>query len=215
VRRRTITRRVVLSTAPLLALAPALAPGARAESCCGPVTPDGVRLRAWLDGSGVDRLWQAGFHVNWETGETLSRSRRVSTHCSAFVAAFAKSLGIYILRPPDHSQALLANAQMRWLTTDGAGQGWRPLPDATAAQRAANAGELVVASFENPDPDEPGHIAIVRPGIPDAATLASLGPDVTQAGGHNWLSTPLARGFHSHPGAWPGGVKFFAHPIVW
>jgi len=31
-------------------------------------------------------------------------------HCNAFVAAAAKRLNIYILRPADHAQILLTNA---------------------------------------------------------------------------------------------------------
>ena len=80
-----------------------------------------------------------------------------------------------------------------------AGAGWRPLPDPAAAQTRANQGDLVLAAFENPDPDMPGHIAIVRPSDVDATTLEAQGPFVTQAGGHNALSTPLARGFRKSP----------------
>ena len=68
-----------------------------------------------------------------------------------------------MLRPPQHSQELLANAQMRWLRDHGAEYGWRMLPSDVEAQEAANRGELVLEAFENPDPHRPGHIAIVRP----------------------------------------------------
>ena len=98
--------------------------------------------------------------------------RKSDTHCSAFVASVAKRLAIYVLRPPDHSAVLLANAQMGWLgSAAAAGAGWRPLPDPAAAQTRANQGDLVLAAFENPDPDMPGHIAIVRPSDVDATTL--------------------------------------------
>jgi hypothetical protein len=203
----------------LLASAPGLA---AAAPCCGPITPRGARLAAFLDGTGVDHLWLAGERVDWETGEPRGAwdDGRAHTHCSAFAASVAKRLGIYVLRPPDHSAILLANAQMGWLgDAAAAGAGWRPLPDAPAAQAAANRGDLVLATFQNPDPDRPGHIAIVRPSDIDAATLQDQGPFVTQAGGHNALSTPLARGFRNHRGAWlPGGggsVRFFAHAIEW
>jgi hypothetical protein len=203
----------------LLMYAPALA---AAAPCCGPITPKGARLAALLDGTGVDRLWLAGDKVDWETGVSRGawNDGKPHTHCSAFVASVAKRLGIYVLRPADHSALLLANAQMGWLGSVAAtGAGWRPLPDAAAAQARANDGDLVLAAFENPDPDKPGHIAIVRPSDIDAATLQEQGPFVTQAGGHNALSTPLARGFRNHPGAWaPGGggsVRFFAHSIEW
>jgi hypothetical protein len=203
----------------LLASAPALA---AASPCCGPVAPQGRRLAALLDGTGVDHLWLAGDKVDWESGASRGvwTDGKPHTHCSAFVASFAKRLGVYVLRPPDHSAVLLANAQMGWLSSAGAaGAGWRPLPDAAAAQTRANQGDLVLAAFENPDPDKPGHIAIVRPSDIDAATLMEQGPFVTMAGRHNTLSTPLARGFANHPGAWlPGGsgaVRFFAHSVAW
>jgi hypothetical protein len=202
-----------------LASAPALA---TAAPCCGPITPRGARLAVLLDGTGVDRLWFAGDRVDWETGVSRGawNDGKPHTHCSAFVASVAKRLGIYVLRPPDHSALLLANGQMGWLgSVAAAASGWRPVPDAAHAQARANAGDLVLAAFENPDPDKPGHIVIVRPSDIDAATLQEQGPFVTQAGGHNALSIPLARGFRNHPGAWlPGGsgsVRFFAHSIEW
>jgi hypothetical protein len=208
------SRRLLLIALPAALLAPALA---RAQPCCGAITPDGQRLLQRLDASGVDHLWLAHQHVHWETGEVDDDPHRrpAGTHCSAFVAAFSKRLGIYILRPPEHSPVLLANAQMRWLSVDGASSGWRRLPDATAAQQGANLGNLVVAVFENPDPHRPGHIAFIRPGTPDAARLAAEGPDVTQAGATNALAMPLKRGFSHHAGAWPSEIRYFEHAIAW
>ena len=172
-RRARLGRRFVLTAMPV-ALA-WLATPAAAQPCCGPVTANGQRLLARLDASGVERLWLPHVHVDWETGEpdTLRQGRTSSTHCSAFVAAFAKQLGVYILRPPEHSPMLLASAQMRWLTVDGAAAGWRRLPDSAAAQQSANQGNLVVAVWENPDRHRPGHIAFIRPGLPDAAMRSS------------------------------------------
>ncbi len=203
---------VAVLTAAMLGIAPA-----RAQPCCGAITPNGEKLRAQLDASGVDRLWLPHKHILWESGELDNNpyGRPAATHCSAFVAAFSKRLGIYILRPPDHSLVLLANAQMGWLSSDGAGSGWRRLPDAAAAQRSANQGNLVVAAFENRDAHLPGHIAFVRPGLLDAARLATEGPDVTQAGGTNAISIPIAQGFRHHPSAWPNGIRYFEHRINW
>ena len=166
---------------------------AHAEPCCGPITPNGERLLARLDASGVDHLWLPHQHIHWETGELDNNpsGRRAPTHCSAFVAAFSKALGIYVLRPPDHSLTFLASAQMRWLTFDGPAAGWRRLPDAAAAQRSANQGNLVVVAYENPDRHKPGHIAFVRPGLHDLARLSHEGPHVTQAGGVNAIPIPL------------------------
>jgi hypothetical protein len=39
------------------------------------------------------------------------------------------------------------------------------------------------------------------------------GPQIIQAGTHNHNSTNVRIGFGSHPGAWPGGVSYYAHPI--
>ena len=217
-----MTRPAELSRRALIAAVLAIPARAVASSCCGPVSAAGSRLAAFLDGTGVDNLWLPGFRVNWQTGAPISTwdDGRKHTHCSAFVASAAMRLGIYILRPPQHCAVLLANAQMRWLRSpEAAAMGWQLASDVTAAQACANVGDLVVAAFENPDPDEPGHIAIVRPSEIDAATLAATGPLVTQAGGHNSLSEPLAKGFHNHPGAWleggTGSVRFFGHTVDW
>ena len=194
-----------------------------ADACCGVLTPSGRRLRRFLDSTGVDQLWLPGYQVDWQTGErtgALPGGANSHTHCSAFVAAAAMRLGVYILRPPEHKQDLLANAQMAWLDgPDGQSKGWSKLAGATNAQAAANRGELVVASFRSPDPHKPGHIAIVRPDDISLPLLEKEGPMVTQAGAHNAIDVSLARGFHDHRGAWPpdgsGGVQFFAHAIDW
>ena len=101
-----------------LVVALGLAGSAHAAPCCGPITPAGERLAQFLDDTGVDHLWQAGQRVNWETGEPIQVGKQTSTHCSAFAAAVAERLGVYILRPPQHPQDLLANAQMGWLRGD-------------------------------------------------------------------------------------------------
>jgi hypothetical protein len=53
------------------------------------------------------------------------------THCSAFAAAVAMYLDIYLLQPPNHGQTLLANAQTQWLSGEGSFAG------PTAASRMA------------------------------------------------------------------------------
>ncbi|HJT88263.1 MAG TPA: hypothetical protein VJ732_10415 [Bryobacteraceae bacterium] len=115
----------------LLALIGTGRPVVSAEpSCCGPITVQGQRLLSVLDGMNVEALWLAHEHVNWETGEPdksadYSGPGR-STHCSAFAAAVGKRLGVYMLRPPDHGQILLANAQADWFPSAAGKQGgWR------------------------------------------------------------------------------------------
>jgi hypothetical protein len=205
----------------LLAATPGV--GASAQPCCGPITADGMRLAHLLDQSGVDHLWLSAQHIKWDSGEqdpARPGGTNRTTHCSAFAAAMAQRAGIYLLRPPEHGQDLLANAQMAWLDS-GAGRadGWRPVTTPTDAQTAANRGELVVAVFQNPDPHRPGHIALLRPSEKTQAELDRDGPQEAQAGSRNWVSTDVADGFHGHHGAWlPGGtgsIRFFAHPVAW
>ena len=203
---------------------------AHADPCCGPITPAGERLARFLDGTGVEHLWMIGNYVNWETGEATGVGRKpTSTHCSAFVGAVAERLGVYVLRPPEHSQILLANAQLRWLRDEGAADGWRSLADPVAAQTAANRGELVVEAFENPDPMRPGHVAVVRPSEQSREALDRNGPRETQAGETNALDTSTRLGFRHHHGAWVpgawvpgawvpgggGGIRYYAHAIEW
>ena len=108
---------------------------------------------------------------------------------------------------------------MRWLREHGAEHGWRTLASDVAAQEAANRGELVLEAFENPDPHRPGHIAIVRPSEKTRKELDREGPQETQAGTHNALSTTTEAGFHGHPGAWePGGagrLHYYGHTVNW
>jgi len=215
-------RRVLLRC--LIALPLALPLWASAtDACCGEQTPSGLRLRRFLDATGVEQLWLPGYQVDWQTGARtgmLPGGPDSHTHCSAFVAAAAMRLGVYILRPPEHKQDLLANAQMAWLdSAEGQSKGWSKLAGAVDAQTAANRGELVVASFRNPDPHKPGHIAIVRPSTISLPLLQKEGPMVTQAGEHNAIDVSLARGFREHRGAWmpdgSSGVQFFAHAVDW
>lgn len=65
------------------------------------------------------------------------RPAGVATHCSAFVSAVCERLGVYVLRPPEHSQMLLANQQAMWVNGTGEGQGWSNVPDPVTAQVGA------------------------------------------------------------------------------
>lgn len=192
------------------------APASPHRPCCGEITPAGQRLAEFLDGMNVESLWIAHEHVNWETGEpdrgAAYEGPGNHTHCSAFAAAAAKRLGVYILRPPEHGQVLLANAQAKWLASEQAeSQGWHRLAGARAAEEQANRGNLVVVVFANPDEHEPGHVAIVRPSEKSAEALERNGPDIIQAGNYNHTRTIVRIGFENHPGAWPDGVRYYMH----
>ena len=179
----------------------------------------GRHLLVFLDSLQVEKRWIAGAHVNWKTGEPDGRPVSDSgahSHCSALVAAACERLGVYILRPPEHPQTLLANAQYDWLLERGATDGWTPVSGAAEAQGEANRGKLVVAAYRNSKTRKPGHIAIVRPSDRSEESVREDGPEVIQAGQENYASAPLKVGFRHHPDAWKRGeVRFFAHAIRW
>jgi hypothetical protein len=185
---------------------------ARAE-----ISPAGQLLAQRIDSLDVEHRWPVGAHVHWETGMPDGRPEGGSgkhTHCSAFVAAAAKRAGIYILRPPEHPQLLLANAQFDWLAADGRAQGWTPLANGVDAQRYANQGWLVVAAYKNIHDDKPGHIAIVRPSDKPLNAILQEGPQITQAGTVNYRDVPLRTGFAGHPLAWSSqAIRYYAHPV--
>src|SRR6185437_9510584 len=181
------------------------------------ITPQAQDLIKVLDAMGVESKWLAGERVHWDTGLPTGvpeTSPGKHTHCSAFVAAAAKNLGVYILRPPEHGQKLLANAQNEWLAQEGATNGWLKLANAAEAQAAANRGLLVVASYHNHHDDRPGHIAIVRPGNKTVGQIAAEGPDVIQAGAVNKTSISLKDGFAGRPAAWRDHeIVYYAHDV--
>jgi hypothetical protein len=191
---------------------------ANEDHCCGGITPAGHRLAEMLDGMQVESRWLANEHVNWETGQPDRGGNyegpEKHTHCSAFAAAAAKKMGIYMLRPPEHGQLLLANAQAKWLPGEEARRdGWRKVASAKEAQAEANRGNLVVVVFANPDKHEPGHVAIVRPSEKSRLELEHDGPQIIQAGQHNHASTVVRIGFANHHGAFPDGVRYYMHPL--
>lgn len=179
------------------------------------VNANGNQLRIFYLGLNVESNWLAGSHINWETG-VADRPEATSgnhTHCSAFVAAACKSMNIYILRPPEHKQELLANAQYEWMTTKAASDaGWKKITGDKiyeAAQVLANEGKVVVATCKNEDVSKPGHIALVLPAAISKERVAESGPEVIMAGTHNHNSISLKTGFKSHLTQWPEQVISF------
>jgi hypothetical protein len=181
------------------------------------IAPPGKKLLKKLDAMDVEHHWLPGVPVNWKSGEPTGKAPTGNgkhTHCSAFAAEACRRLGVYILRPPEHSQELLANAQYDWLFDAGKSEGWRQVKEPTMAQHDANQGFLVVAVYKEKDPKRPGHIAIVRPSTKSAQEIAAEGPQITQAGGHNANSTSLKHGFANHPDAWgKQKVRYFEHKL--
>jgi hypothetical protein len=210
--------------APAAAQAP---PEAAAPASVQPISGAGEWLSRFLDRLDVEHHWLRGHdHVAWKTGLRLKEEhgRQLTplaedeTHCSAFAAAVADGLGIYLLHPPEHSHVLLANAQYDWLASDaGREAGWRPVESPVDAQSLANEGQLVVAVYKNHVAIKPGHIAIVCPMVESVGEIRAKGPQITQAGFTNYRSADLMTGFDHHPGAWEpyghGGVRFYMHPV--
>lgn len=165
----------------------------------------------------VTHHWLAGLaRIDWQTGDpdpAQTPHQKTSTHCSAFVASAGQRLGIYILRPPQHKASFLASAQQDWLnSSEGREAGWQRLEDAREARDQANQGLFVVASWRNPVPNKPGHIAIVIPSEWSDEQLEREGCEIMQAGRSNFLSASLRQGFANHPGAFENAeIQFHAH----
>ncbi|MDR3637607.1 MAG: hypothetical protein P4L84_27625 [Isosphaeraceae bacterium] len=176
------------------------------------VSPAGQRLAQILDEMDVEHHWLPGEGIRWKTGEPDPKSHQHATHCSAFAAAACDRLGAYLLRPPEHSQVLLANAQYEWLGREGLERGWRRIRSRSEAQVLANDGWAVVCVFRNPDRHKPGHIAVVRPSLRSAEDVEHDGPQTAMAGRHNASSIPMRSAFKSHPEAFDAGeILMFAH----
>jgi hypothetical protein len=198
----------------------------------GVISEGGERLRVFLDGTHVETRWIADYHVIWQTGQRNGPAEGDAahhTHCSAYVAAAALYLDIYILRPPNHMQLQLANAQVDWLGGNGnesgptaAEAGWSALGSSgdggvlDATVTATNLGKLVVAGYKEPPTEQPdgttvhgaGHIVVVRP---QESFPSDEGPQVVTAGVQNFKSASMRFAFGDHPLAWPDNIQLFVH----
>jgi hypothetical protein len=181
------------------------------------------RMTEFLAGIPVESRWLSGHHVTWTTGQQDRKDGELpetASHCSAFVAAVALALDRYILRPPHHTQELLANSQYDWLHGKGNFDGpdaqshWEPLGLSgvvgalTKAVARANEGQLVLAAFKSDTSTTPGHICIVRPQT--WSEDSGSAPKVMSAGDHNYAIADMMKVFEIHHGAWPSAVALFA-----
>ncbi|MCS7081165.1 MAG: LysM peptidoglycan-binding domain-containing protein [Chloracidobacterium sp.] len=133
--------------------------------------------------------------------------REGNTYCNIFVWDVTRAMRAEIPHWVDangnptavgRGRELDANATNQWLNTHGGRFGWREV-SAEEAQRLANQGHPVVASWRNPGGI--GHIAIVRPG-----EMTSRGPAIAQAGARNFNYGQLQDGFGN-----ARGVQFFVN----
>jgi hypothetical protein len=202
----------IVEATPVAEASPAVAQ----DLCCGSITPDGKKLAAFIDSMDVEHHWLNHHRIDWKSGnEERSSFQLKDTHCSAFAAAVSYRLHVYLLRPPEHSQEQLANAQGHWLSSERArSEGWVPV-DMAEAQRRANLGEFVTGVYVESDPRTHGHIVVIRPAEKTSAELAQDGPQDAMAGVINYSSRPIVHSFGSHPNAWPDGIRYYAHKIPW
>jgi GH18 family chitinase len=186
----------------------------------------GPRLADFLDSLPILTRWLKGHPVVWQTGQQDGADEPnpdYHTHCSAFAAAAALYLDIYLLRPPNHGQVQLANAQRNWLFgrriypgPTAAESGWAALGYSgdpgvlTACLEAANKGQLVVACYAVMPPAH-GHIAIVRPDKDGDTKVPPDGPAVIMAGEQNYKAVSMKEAFSEHPKAWPDNIALFVH----
>src|SRR5882724_5554999 len=182
--------------------------------------PAVLQLQSFYLSMDVENNWLSGQHVNWETGQPdmPGSAHGNKTHCSAFAAAICQKEGIYLLRPPEHGQVLLANAQFDWLHTAAAAKaGWRRLGGSDRylqAQTLANDGKIVLCIYKNSDPKVPGHAALVMPRARSMKLLADEGPELIMAGTHNHNYISLRNGFQSHITGWPEQeIQFFVNDL--
>lgn len=125
-----------------------------------------------------------------------------NTYCNIFVMDFCKKMGIPLPQDLDWDKdgriddSLNANEAFSWLSgtynkggvQTGAQLGWQTITADQAAQYASE-GKVVVAGWQNPDPGQPGHMAIVRP----ESTLGNI--QIAQAGGSNFEQGSITDGF--------------------
>ncbi len=177
-----------------------------------PIAPTGQKFTEFLDSLDVTNKWLPYHNVEWRTGKTVSRYEggALGTHCSTFVAAAASKLGVQVL-PPEQG-GLLANAQYAWLRNQGKKYGWAAVDNHLTAQQIANQGCLVVIAYANPNRHKPGHVAIVRPSEKPKAEIVARGPQIIQAGKHNYNSVSLSKGFRRYQsGLRTHKIVYYAH----
>ena len=77
--------------------------GAQQSLSAGYTPPGGARLTEFFDALPVTTRWIHHHRIVWQTGQQNApdfEGPMAHTHCSAFVAAVALMLDIYLLRPP-------------------------------------------------------------------------------------------------------------------
>ena len=179
------------------------------------ITEQGRALAAFLDSLQVEQYWTNGKSVNWLTGAAggagTNMTKGTASHCSAFAAAVADLLGVYLLHPPDAEDQNLANNQADWLRTNTTA-GWYAVSGMPDAQHLANIGTLVVASYKETDGSS-GHIAILRPSTKPDADILAAGPQECQSGINNYNNIDVRTGFAQHQDPLDS-ILYYGHAVT-
>jgi len=134
-----------------------------------------------------------------------------NTYCNIFAWDVSRAMGAEIphwvddagnVAVPGAPQAheININGGVNWMRSQGVTQfGWHSsTPE--QAQNAANQGKLAVVMWKNTGSGH-GHVAVVRPG-----TLTAGGPEIAQAGRHNFNDGHVVNGFGQL-----GPLEYFWH----
>lgn len=114
---------------------------------------------------------------------TLPGSSKQATFCNWAIERALTALGVYV------PKGLLARQQIQFLAgIGGRADGWLCVLE-LEAQQSAERGEVVIATWLNPDQTLSSHVALVVPAI------GATGTHVMQAGSHNFSNGPIAAGF--------------------
>jgi len=149
----------------------------------------------------IEQIMEAIHTLDVENAERY-RAKDGKTYCNIFVMDFCKKMGIPL---PDYldwdkdgkiDDYLNANEAINWIrgtynhggVSTGPEQGWASVGAVKAAQLASK-GYVVLATWENPKADEPGHIAVVRPESQPGDIM------IAQAGRRNFESGKVGQGF--------------------
>lgn len=135
--------------------------------------------------------------------------RSGKTYCNIYVWDATRAMGAEIPHwvdgngnpvPAGKGSELNGNATIGWLEKHGTDNGWRTV-SAEEAKTMADNGQPVVATWKNPNPSNPGHVAMVRPGeYTDSDT-----PRIAQAGWNNFNDGDVSDGFGER------AVVYYAH----
>jgi hypothetical protein len=175
-----------------------------------PVDTKGRMLDQFYHQLNVTTLWQAGRHVNAQTGKAnnCTSPQDTGNHAALLTAAVCKKLHICFLQNTSPKQALTVNMMAGWLlSAQSQACYWQQITGDNAyitVQKYANKGYIVLAVYNGTDDTTAiGQAAFVKPYDMPLNQLNEWGPHLIMAGPHNAEGIQLKRVFTG------GNVTFF------